>query len=42
MNLFGIEITGARIIGAAILAMTVWGGFEVYAMVIALAAKMAA
>jgi hypothetical protein len=41
MHIFGIEITGARIVGAAIFIMTVWGGFEVYAAAVSLAAKFA-
>lgn len=41
MSIFGIEITGARLIGAAILGMTIYGGLAAYSMVTTLAASLA-
>lgn len=42
MHIFGIEITGARIVGLAILMMTIWGGLQIVSMVLTLAARIAA
>ena len=40
MRIFGIEITGARIVGLAILTMTVYGGLQVLSLAVDLAAKI--
>ena len=41
MMVFGFEITGARIVGAAILAMTIYGGLQIVSMVVTLTGRIA-
>jgi hypothetical protein len=40
MHIFGIEITGQRIVGIALVAMIGYGGYTVYVAAAALAARM--
>ncbi len=41
MRIFGIEITGARIVGAAIVMMTIWGSLQIVSMVVTLTGRIA-
>lgn len=42
MNIFGIEITGERIVGVALVAMIGYGGYAVYTFAIATMATIGA